>query len=196
MSFVSVLANTELLTLVTDGRVSDQSGNSIQENYKKFKKISDKQFIAYAGSKQPCEAIVEQISFTDNIYDLSQVSNEIYKAITENEELKKFNLLFIVGGINQYNQIEFYCINANEDQLEHYKPSSETEFKYAFLYNNNDDNVELDIENKIVELKQRHGTSSINKLLRIQKDLNNYVAEHDPSVNKITHELKLRKTRT
>jgi len=195
MSFVSVLANTEVITLVSDGRVSDQLGNSTQENYKKFKKISDKQFIAFAGSKQPCEAIIEQIDFSDNMYDLSQVSKEIYRAIKENEELKKFNLLFIVGGINQYNEIEFYGINANDHQLEQYKPSYETEFKYAFLHNG-DDNVDLDIESKIVELKQRHGTSSINKLLRIQKDLNNYVAEHDPSVNKITHELKLRKTRT
>lgn len=61
MSFVSIVVSSEFVTVMSDGRVSGENNTVLEENYKKFKKISPKQFIAYVGSRAICEHIVEQI---------------------------------------------------------------------------------------------------------------------------------------
>ncbi|EJR61717.1 hypothetical protein IIO_02625 [Bacillus cereus VD115] len=56
MSFVSVIQTEKFLTVVSDGQVTNESDKAItQKDYKKFKKISPNQYIAFAGSKGWCE---------------------------------------------------------------------------------------------------------------------------------------------
>lgn len=192
MSFVSVIANSEVITLVTDGRVTNvEDRTTLEENYKKYVKISRNQFIGYAGAKETCESVVNQLVYSDtSVYDLKQVSENIFEVICNDERLVNHDLLFVVGGLNPAGRIEFHTINRRENEFKSYNPESKDDFNYAYLYTSK---TELDVENKLHELAGRIGTNSVNKRIRIQKELNNFIADHDNEVNKITFELRIRK---
>lgn len=192
MSFVSVIANKDVITVVTDGRVVNrESKEVINESYKKYVKLSKKQFIAYSGIKEACESVVDQIEYAEEkVYDLNQVSEEIYNAIVNHEGLADYDLLFAVGGVSPEGHIEFHTINRRENELKSYKPKSVDDFNYAYLYTSQ---TNLDLENKLREIAGQIGTGSVNKRLKIQKRLNDFVADHDETVNKITFDLRVRR---
>ena len=99
--------------------------------------------------------------------------------------------MFIIGGLNTEGQIEYHGMSRRDDAVQSYKPESKDDFFYTFLYKSE---TGLDLESKIQELADKIGTGSVNKRKRIQKELNNFVADHDDEVNKITFELRVRRT--
>ncbi|RFA36236.1 hypothetical protein CAI16_05460 [Virgibacillus dokdonensis] len=191
MSFVSVIASDSFISMVADGRVV-QDGNSIQENYRKFKQIGLKQFVAFAGAKQICEAVMDQINVEiEKMYELSKVAKEIHSAIYGKSELEGINILFVVGGVNINGCIEFYTINRVDEEIRKYKPETPTDRSYAFLHNGMID--EGIVGEKFEETYSKYGVTSLSKCQRVQEELNNKIADLDESVNKITFKLSFRK---
>lgn len=182
MSFVSVMASSNFINVVSDGRVS-LNGVPLQENYKKFKKISEKQFIAYAGSKEVCENVVNQVDYQESkVYDLRQVAQEIQAATSGSGNLSLYGhkMLFCVGGVNANRRIEFYTVENGSSNIGEYKPSSSTDINYAFMSTNTSDQL---INEKLHEIASFMGTESASRCLQVQKELNNFVAGIDFTVN-------------
>lgn len=187
MSFVSVFANSKLLSLV---RVTN-NGETVNDNYKKFVMISPKQFIAFAGAKEVCESIVDQVEYlNDSVYDLEQIAKEIHMNIYGKEILDPYNLLFTIGGLSAHNYIEFHTVNNKEEEIASYHPESVEDVTYAYMHNSD---IDLDVNSKIVELRNLYGIRSFYDRRKVQRELNKYVSQHDNSVNQITSELKVRK---
>ncbi|WP_144461755.1 hypothetical protein [Siminovitchia fortis] len=189
MSFVSIMASSNFVNVVSDGRVS-YGGASLQENYKKFKKISEKQFIAFAGAKELCENVINQVDYLEKThYDLHQVAREIHSVIYNNISLYSYKMMFCVGGINFNGKIEFYTVNKNSSKIGIFKPSSSTDINYAFLSPDVSDQI---LDEKLNEFASIFGADSSSKCLKIQKALNDFVASIDNTVNTNTSTLTIK----
>lgn len=192
MSFVSIVATTGFVTVMSDGRVKDiVSGEIIQEDFQKFIKANDsKAFIAYAGNRESCEpialnlknAIEEGISF-----DIVQtiLISAVRKLIPEH-----LTVMFALGGLNSDNEIEFYSFNSRENTNSHFKPANDV-ISYTFL--NNTGIARKDFEGEFVKNLRETGFQSPTSTIQAQKLLNRYIASRDETVNNTTFRLSIKK---
>lgn len=186
MSFISIVARKNFVTVMSDGQVTGYNNTPLQEEQKKFKVISEKQFIAFAGFKEPCEFVVNQIDYTDNFYDLESIAEQIFYMINQ-KELENIRLFFAIGGLDSIkNEIVFYTVD-NAGMFDIYKALNDRDFKYIFFNPIN----EVNLEHKFNQFLTVTGNDNADSCLKSQKMLNDYVAEIDAYVNKQTFELKI-----
>jgi hypothetical protein len=185
VTFISVVARKSFITLMTDGRVSWSSAEVDQENFKKFKKVSNDQFIAFSGHKELCENVVNQIEYTHLCYNLYDLSTLIYDAINGDGYHKQFHLFFVIGGIDVNNEISLYVIDNHKNFLL-FKPTDENDLKYTFT-----NHPQLD--QKFNELLDETGSDTAMDCIKAQKLLNDIVANIDDTVNTNTFELSIEK---
>ncbi len=194
MSFVSVVVSNQFITVMSDGRVSGDNGIIIDERYKKFKRISPKQFIAYAGRREVCESIVNQIEYTgDQRYDLYDVTLKIKQVVTS-DELRSTNALFAIGGLDIDGILRVYSIsNAIDERIDPIQSKSEDGLSYKFLTSPHIvESIEKDkMEEQFIGFLQKTGFNTPNKCLKSQKLLSNFISEIDKSVNKVTYSLQI-----
>lgn len=191
MSFVSILANPNFITVMTDGQVT-RDGNIIQNDYKKFKKISPKQFIAYTGVKEICEGIINQIPYTNNIYDLADITNQI-EQVVKDSILIEHKVHFGIGGLDLEGNIAFYTVENQKDRIvNYYKPISIEDITYAF-FESGHITQNVDLVEKLVDYFRITGCNTPNKCLKAQKMLNDYISSLDDTVNKHTFSLTIKK---
>lgn len=99
--------------------------------------------------------------------------------------------MFAVGGIDKEGSIEFYTMNNDpKDEFKSFSPIGDT-ISYAFLSSSvvNDEIV----YNTFIENLRQTGFNTSNKCLKAQKMLNSFVETIDPTVNKRTFELTIKK---
>lgn len=188
MSFISVVAMETFITVVTDGQVT-RGYEIIDNNFKKYRKISNKQFIAFGGAKEVCESLVNHLEFIgDNNYDLHVLANDLYETV-KNIPFGPIKTMFAIGGVNNNGEIEMFTLNNDpKDTLRIFSPKG-TDLSYAFLSSNVDDNV---IYEKFVQLLSITGFNTPNKCIKAQKMLNQFVSSIDHTVNRITFELRIK----
>lgn len=171
---------------MTDGRVTGPNGEIFQEDMKKYKEISPKQFIAFAGHKGICEDIVNMIDFTENYYDMLDIANQIFTIIKQ-EKYKNVDLLFAIGGL-QVTEI-FFCAVDNKNGVFLFKPIDDEEPLYIF----NNPREDIDLEEKFQKLRELTGDNTADSCLKAQKLFNDFVAGIDVTVNTTTFELTIEK---
>lgn len=193
MSFISAIASQDFITVVSDGQVTYE-GKVIKEDYKKFRKINNDQFIAYAGAKEICEKFAEHLKFSaSQRYDLKLVAEDLFSTIKSITPYERFKTSFIIGGISENNEIEFYTLSNNplEEKVKSYLSHGDG-VSYGFLSNEeNEDKINL--ENTLISHLSKTGFNTPNKCIRAQKMLNADVEKIDPTVNRRTFELIIRK---
>lgn len=194
MSFVSVIQTEKFITVVTDGQVTSTSDKTIlQKNYKKFKKISPNQYIAFAGSKGLCEMLLEFLPFKEQGYVLEQIVPEIKEFISKIPS-QLGRLLISVGGVNEKEQLVIYKLSNHEGtDIEKFQATGD-DISFTFLHNGSaEENLGGDLTEVLIQLIREIGYNTSNKTIRVQKRLNDYVADVDDSVNKIAFDLTIRK---
>ncbi|MGX5574892.1 hypothetical protein ACWKTS_26660 [Bacillus toyonensis] len=193
MSFVSVIQTEKFLTVVSDGQVTNESDKTIiQKDYKKFKKISPNQYIAFAGSKGWCELLLEDLPFKEKGHNLEQIVSGMKESISKLPfELGKS--LLSVGGVNEDEKLVIYKLSNQEDTEIDRVQASGDGISYALLYNGSmEERVGRSLEKVLLEYIREIGYNTPNKAIRIQRKLNNYIADVDDSVNKITFNLMIK----
>ncbi|WP_337034833.1 hypothetical protein [Paenibacillus illinoisensis] len=184
MSFVSIIATKDFLTIMSDGRVMGINGTPIEENYQKFLKVGDSSFIAYAGDRAFCEMLSRDIQgmVESKSYDTAiQVLEQIFKKADFGER----SVLMGIGGLNSSGNIEFFTISSKNYviQKQKYYPENDT-VSYAFLNNTKMGHEEF--QEKLIELLRETGYGAPSQTIQAQRLLNNFIAELDNSVNKST----------
>lgn len=196
MSFVSIVVSSEFVTVMSDGRVSGENNTVLEENYKKFKKISPKQFIAYVGSRAICEHIVEQIEYIDEqIYNLYDTAIKI-KEVISGEQLRSINSYFAIGGLDLDGQFRIYVIsNLPKEEIEIIQNVSKDGLTYKLLTSpfiveriNREE-----MEQIFITFLRKTGFNTPDKCLQAQKLLSHFIADIDTSVNKHSFSLTIKK---
>jgi ATP-dependent protease HslVU (ClpYQ) peptidase subunit len=188
MSFVSVIAGADFLSIMTDGRVT--LGETIwQEDYPKYKKINDKIVIGYAGHKEHIEILLNSINYSVVAEgDLMYIAKGLKQAINEFDFFKNSKMIFILGGINANEQIEFVIVSTTNTEIEQFIPEH-TEATLLSCYAFNLRNAVIsqhDLNDKLYEFMEVEN----NHLVNAQKRLHEFVADNDFSCNKtIFHEV-------
>jgi hypothetical protein len=190
VSFVSIIAQESFITVVSDGQVT-LDGEILESHYKKFKRISKDQFIAYTGSKEICEELIKHLVYLqDKKYNLQLIADELYSVVKE-IPFKPLKALLAVGGINDIGNVQFYTFsNIPNAEFLTFQPKND-EISYAFLSSEHVDDEEL--ENDLIQYLSKTGFNTPNKCLKAQKMLNAYVETIDETVNKNTFELAIKK---
>lgn len=170
---------------MSDGQVTGSNDEILQSDLQKFKKISEKQFIAFAGDLNICEQIVDQTPYIFNFYDLENVAKQIYHIISE-ERFSNCCLFFALGGRDLQNEISVYAME-REKGLFLLKPKDDEDIQFSFLNPRKDVNLDL----KLNEFLTETGSNTASDCLKAQKMLNDLVAELDVSVNMVTFDLTI-----
>lgn len=184
MSFVSIIVSKNFINVMSDGKVTGVNGNPDLESYKKFKKISNKQFIAFTGSKEPCEEIIKNVKYINNRkYNLREISLQIQSVIKG----QNFNIQMAVGGIDLDNNLRVYVISSIGGITDILESQSHGNLKYKFLTSGQIVREytpqQLDVKfNKYFD--ELGGKDTSRSLFKVQKRLNNYIADIDKTVNK------------
>ncbi|KAB7635268.1 hypothetical protein [Bacillus sp. B3-WWTP-C-10-D-3] len=191
MSFISVVATENLITVMSDGMESQKVNGKIEEvspNYKKFKKISEKQFIAYAGNTGICTYIANKYKFKYEVYNLEEVAFEIQKELLQFPRNETKNQ-FIIGGV-QNGEVLCYTVKNDEGLPELVKPEkkkgSQIDIKLTTLSSNY---LKKKIERNLTKSFETFFKKNNNQVLHAQLMLNNLVAENDPTVNTNTRHI-------
>lgn len=183
LSFVSIVARENFISIMSDGRVTGASGIPIQEDYQKFTVFDKSAFIAYAGTKDICETIVRDYEgfFRWNIYDFSmwvKELQELFRTADFESQGLKVNLGF--GGVNQDEKIEFHALSSSDLRLQSFFPVKD-DISFAFL--NNTTLGDQIFNEKFVEFLKVTGFETPTNVIQSQKLLNNYVSQNDNTVN-------------
>lgn len=190
MSFVSVFAKEDFITVVSDGLVVNlNTGEEVERNYKKFRKISENQFVAFGGNKGVAEMITEEIGFADHELNLLDISSNLRERLIRELAPEQANISLAIGGI-QNEKIIFYSFNNNptQEMLTHVPKGDGIE--YVFLHG---EQAQLGLTRQAQLLAERYGHRSPTKTKKIQKELNDFVAKKDKTVNRVTFDLTIKK---
>lgn len=184
MSFISVLANENILTVMTDGQVTDIEGKSCNDNFPKFKLINDHQLFAESGDYSNAEYLLNEINFQNKKFSLEKVHNTIKEILLLTYNRKGTTNSVIIGGIDIDDQMKVYKISVVDGEIKSEGPliPKGDGFVIAFLTSSKIKISDDDVENLFKKLLMEFHFDS-NKYLDIQKIVNDIVAENDSTVN-------------
>jgi len=179
VSFVSIVCRSGFLSIMSDGRVSN-NGVSIREDYQKFLLPRPDFFIAFAGQQQPCEAFINDSGLSSsNTFDYHTLAADIHRKLLT-PPYCNYKILLAFGGRTAKGSLEFCTFSTLEPEIQVFSPSS-NQISYAFLNNSEIDDTILQPE--LVKYLTEIGCDAAEKVKTAQETLNNYVAEIDTSVN-------------
>lgn len=194
MSFVSVLARENFLTVVSDGRVQGPDLLPMQEDYRKFIQVDSGFFVAFAGHKEPCERFIDKSGLSrTSSRDLGLVSQRT-KNLLLTHPYKNSKILLAFGGLNTLGEIEFATFSTLEPEIRFFQPRGD-DLSYAFLNNSSlkTTNLAGRLEKYLLLAGIGKGIESPDQLINAQVMLNNFVANLDSSVNTTTFTLSIQK---
>jgi hypothetical protein len=195
MSFVSVISRETFLCVMSDGLVTGPDRKTIvQEDYQKFIPLLDSRaYVAYTGTKDLCERILGNLQFVNrNFKGWREVFHEIFVDWSLSEFLNESGFVFQLsfGGLNEENEIECFSINAKNNEELHYVPKGD-DFAMMFLTNTSfEDNF---WQPKMSEFLVGMDINVPSNIVSAQKQLNNYIADRDATVNKKTFRMVIKK---
>lgn len=192
MSFVSIVVTRNLINVMSDGKVTGINGESSMNEYKKFKQISQKQFIAFAGDKESSELIVDQVEYTKkNIYNLNDIASQISNVIITS----KVSVPMAIGGLDIDGLLRVYIVSSPSGKIQKLENNSLDGLSYKFLTSPYIVNTikQNEMENTFVNFLKNTGYNTANECQNAQKRINDFIADLDNSVNKKTFDLTIRK---
>jgi hypothetical protein len=189
MSFVSVIARENFISVMSDGRVSHK-GQSVAEDYQKFVSFTPYFFIAFAGDKEPSELLLQalkMIGLPDMIEKLGfdMVSLFIQTSILTVAQ-KGYRVMIAFGGKNPLGEIEFYYLDTANPQTRKMTPKGQ-DIQYCFLKSENAQKINTD--QLLIDTLQITGLDTSIQIADAQKRINDHISDLDTSVNKNTFQL-------
>jgi hypothetical protein len=194
MSLLSVLTTKDFISFMTDGRT--MKGEEIfQEDYQKFRVIGNSICIGTTGSfghgREIMDITEELQADGESLESIVDILFKVIRTSIPHQEHPQINLQVGVGGINSQGDICVYVFS-NKDTV-----------KPVAVIPNNDETIKvisgnLNPEEAYRELdeiiRKYGGLSAVNSKL-IQKELNDYVALKDRTVNTTTFHHLIQKER-
>ncbi|MFE6135575.1 hypothetical protein [Bacillus sp. NPDC057893] len=180
MSFVSVVVSEKFITVMSDGMQSievDGKFIELSSDYKKFKKISEKQFIAFTGSAEICTNIANKYKFKYESYNLEEVVLEIQQELLQYPRSETKNQ-FIVGGIQNGKILAYTIKNDGEGPK---LVDSENGIQLVHMAGNH---LQNKVERNLIKTFDKYLKQVNYNSIIAQTMLNNLVADNDPTVNK------------
>lgn len=110
---------TPQVIITSDGRVTDQCGTILQEDYKKIDRINSKVAVAYSGTKEFCEQIIHftKDKFSDiEIIDINDFHNhliDVSKDILSDKDSTIYKCQFLIGGLTNTNNLGVLTLSTN-----------------------------------------------------------------------------------
>ncbi|MCG3089142.1 hypothetical protein [Sporosarcina cyprini] len=190
MSFVSVIATNSYITVVSDGKVTGRDGETLETDYQKSRKISDKQFIAVTGDRDMADQIFGIATYKEEPYNLLNASIDLRKKLINAMRNQPRVVLVVIGGVNEWGKIVYYYFTSKpEQQMIRGLPGDKHE--KGFL---SSDKVNPNkIEEKFDEFIDSVGIKTPHESLEVQRKLNDFVAGIDETVNENKFELIIEK---
>ncbi|WP_315069276.1 hypothetical protein [uncultured Clostridium sp.] len=176
MSIVSILATTKYISVMTDGRVTGDDGEIVNECYIKVIRPSENTFIAFTGRTGLFEQLIEGCDFgnSDNYEDITKCVYERFSKII----IKDINLAIVVGGKDKNNELGYNFFSNFGHELTHIKPNEDNELERVLLAK-----VEYGIDNLLEILIKYIGFDTANKAIAIQSIIHDFEAIYDITVN-------------
>lgn len=191
LSFVSIVARHDFITVMSDGRVTDSENVSTEEDYQKFMRTSKNSFLAYAGTKEACEmAATNILPLLEHEIPLHMIIESLPTVFSQLQSNGKIKILLAMGGVSKENKIELHTISSIDNRVQSYYPTQKNDIISVFLNNTEIGDQKYNI--KFKELLGETGFDSPSEVIQAQKLLNNYAADNDISVNKRTFRLSIR----
>ncbi len=190
LSFISIIGMDNFISVVTDGQLTSfKTNKSIQEDFKKFKKISKKQFVACTGNSGIAKTIFDRFNYLDdNFYDLKSNADTLRSDLLS-LSINDAKLLGAIGGKNEKGELVVYTFsNIPDQEVVEYNPKG-NEMSTVFLCNS----LEIEVEKEFERLyRMKMPNSSLQKLVDTQYELNDIVADLDDTVNKVKFTLMIK----
>lgn len=116
MSLVSLVASSNLISFVSDGRESDAVNNIIvTENFKKIKKVNDKIIFSVTGNSGASKIINDNLD--DFCHDNAKAFAHSMFDVLGNGVLKR-TVMFLIGGFDENNNIYFTGFSEDSTSLD------------------------------------------------------------------------------
>lgn len=190
MSFVSVVAGENFISLMSDGRVT-LGEQILEENFQKYTEINDHIFIAYAGEREPIYNLLGALNHqVVSRGDFFKTATDIKEALETHKAFIGKKAMFIIGGINKNSQIEFVLVSTKDSPLSYIPENEQTKLMSGYAFNLKDTTIEYEDLNK--KLDDFFGEEN-NHLGNAQKRLHEYVAGLDFSCNKVIFQKVIQK---
>lgn len=192
MSFVSAFITSDFASITSDGKVTGANKETVQEDYKKIIKVNSF-LIGFTGnSTAPVELIKAAIKETSNVMGQEKLNhalilNIIIKCLDKytNNAAIKTNIILVGfdNGTPVINTINLNQLEVTEESFEF-----QERFRLITLCP-----FDYRLENgsevaKFIEMVRLLDRSEINltKIIEIQREINNFVADNSDTVNKCT----------
>lgn len=180
MSFVSVVANKEFISVMSDGRAyqygSNGKMNIIQEDASKIMRIAPNQFIAHTGVVQDALRVTEGYVFREEGWELNKISTGISHMLIG---CPRKNSL-VIGGRDKGKLVLYYVSTDEHEAKQLISEDDPVEFIIRlYLTSAYIKASTQDVRNKFEEFVQQ----TRGNILDAQVLLHHYVAENDPTVN-------------
>jgi hypothetical protein len=198
MSFVSIVGRWNFICVMSDGQVTGENGEILQEDYQKFQLIGEKQFVAYAGNKDWCERAAE---IAKNYYrlglDLHSVAETIQEILIRDIPYAKYGQVvnMAIGGVSKRETIEFYALsnkNTSVDQIQPNKPGvDDVALGYCTSTKLPEEWDWNALTNVMIPFLRQNGIDTPEQIQKSQKQLNEFIANLDPTVNNHTFALAI-----
>lgn len=120
MSFVSIIANTKFLTVMTDGRATEEDDTISNENINKSILVNDNFFIAFTGDEDGIYPFIEESGMQKPYSDYKKFAQDT-KFKLMSSSLRKYKMNFAMGGKNCRNEFEFFSFGTYKHNFDHYK---------------------------------------------------------------------------
>ncbi len=180
MSFVSIIAREDFISIMSDGRVCGPNGIPIQEDYQKFVRVDERFFVAFAGHKEPCELFLRNSGLlSPRTYDVELFSAEIQSKLIAGPS-RKHKILLALGGFNHHEEIVFSTFSTIQPKMQLFRPKGD-DISYAFLNNSSVRSAQL--EELLIEALKVSGFQTPDQIREGQTQLNSAVSAMDESVN-------------
>lgn len=193
MSFVSIVARETFISIMCDGRMTSVDGKALEENVKKFRRLNDKCYIAFAGTYDLCIECAKDVErLFDENNSLEDVIDKIKDKINQTHyDEVTHKVMFSLGGLSSEGEVIITKMSNNpEIDFEIFKPRG-NDITYIFLHNTDEELVNLDKEFERICKNIKVTTQS--KLKKAQKILNDKIADIDNKVNKIEQNLIIKR---
>lgn len=186
MSFVSVIAKSKFISIMSDGREYIKAGSkfiTINESYQKFRILSEQNFIAFTGTKELAEKIIRDFGIENKkSINWKKFGSDLI-SILKQDLYKSNNLQFTFGGKLLNSRLGFYTTGSTNHTLTLNECITETDIIYS-LHTSSNFQKHLDINNMFIDCyKRANGLSEIEKIKNTQHSLNKMVSEVDDTVN-------------
>ncbi|MGN5650877.1 hypothetical protein [Bacillus sp. Brlt_9] len=201
MSFVSVIATKEYLSVMTDGQAQQYDGEIVQKDYIKYRMISDKLIVAATGDVEIIDKFYEEsfamYEFGLNIKQMALKLQELMIEFVEyNEEdpLLGYCINMLVGGVAEDGELEYYILSNSYQSMEElvmydFRDEDAGDFAASYLVSPYAPSSKELSDTLYSAVKKNGDTFLVNygeNIISAQKELHKYVASVDSTVNDIT----------